>query len=372
MKVVIDALVPPNQPRGVANYATHLIQGISKLDHENEYVIFYGDWMKGSPLLDINEPNFSYVEFKIPTDKIRRNFYKCFILPNKAKKLGADAFHVVDTSPLVYRGCKMVSTIHDLPEFWMPDKYGRLVSWIRRTYVPKQIKVSDAVLTVSEYSKKTMIERLGVPENKITVTYNGIGIQDDGVTEVVPYEERTHFVSVAALEKGKNVISLVRAYGKLPEEVREKYSLKLIGPERTEYDEILQEIEKNGIGSQVEICGHKDGNYVADSIRHAIALVFPSLYEGFGMPVAEGFFHNTPVISSNATCLPEICGGAALMFEPEDVDMLAKHMMSLVNDKDLWEHHRRAGKERVKAFSWEDSCAKTIEVYRGLVNDGTK
>ena len=364
MVIVIDAVLSGVYTRGVSNYTSQLLLKLAETDKENTYFVFYGRWMKNYEFLQIKQDNFRFICVNAPKGKLSRNLYKSIILPFKAKKLHADVYHVTDTSPLFYRVCPTISTIHDLAEYIYPEKYGKINATIRKCYLPLQVRISNAVITVSEYSKRTLVERFQMKPEKVVVTYNGIGFSQNDERKILPYENRKFFISVSVLEKGKNVLTLVKAYAKLPEDVRRQYPLKLIGNKASEYQEIMQVIENNKLYDEVEICDFVTSEKLKYYYANALALVFPSLYEGFGMPIAESFYFGTPVISSDATCLPEICGDGALLFSPMDEEGCAECMMKLVNGMDLWHEKSQKGMERIREFSWEKTAQKTLQLYK--------
>lgn len=365
MIIVIDAILSPVKPRGVARYTSELIKGLAGMDSENTYYIFYGSWMKSYDFLAIQQPNFHFIEKDIPSGMIRRNMYKCFVLPVLAQKLKGDVFHVTDTSPILYKTCPVISTIHDLAEFVLPEKYSRLSAFCRRKYLWFQTRLSDRILTVSQYSAHQIQKRFPAAEGKITVTYNGVDQKRfaDSPDGTDNSRKQPYFLYIGGMEHSKNVPILVEAFARLPEECRSEYQLRLIGEPNTDTPLILKTIEKYQLQERVKVSDYVSEEELIAQYRDAFAFVHPSKYEGFGIPIIEAFASGIPVIAANATCFPEICQDAALLFEPDDADDCARQMMKLIESEELRREMVRRGDKRRMDFTWERLCRQTRECY---------
>ena len=365
MIIVIDAILSPVKPRGVARYTTELIKGLAELDSENTYYIFYGSWMRSYDFLQVQQPNFHFIEKDIKTGMLPRNLYKCFVLPLLAKKLHGDVFHVTDTSPILYKTCHVVSTIHDLAEFVMPEKYSRISAFCRRKYLWFQTRLSDRILTVSQYSALQIQKRFPASVGKITVTYNGVDQNRfaDGQGESEVSYEQPYFLYIGGMEHSKNVPILVEAFARLPEEYRSKYQLRLVGEPNTDTPLIIETIEKYQLQDRVVVCDYVSEKELISLYRGAFAFVHPSKYEGFGIPIIEAFASGIPVIAADATCFPEICQDAALLFQPDDAEDCTGQMMKLIQSEDLRKDMILRGDRRRREFTWDKLCRQTRDCY---------
>lgn len=365
MIIVIDAILSPVKPRGVARYTDELIKGLAKLDKKNTYYVIYGSWMNSYDFLQISQPNFHFIEKKIKSDMVFRNVYKCFVLPLIAKKLHADVFHVTDTSPLIYKTCPVISTIHDLAEFVMPEKYSRLSGFCRRKYLWFQTRLSDQILTVSHYSEAQIEKRFPAAKGKIHVTYNGVDqnkfISDRDKVDTLYAEP--YFLYLGGMERSKNVPIIVEAFARLPEEYRTKYQLKLVGEPNTDTPLILETIEKYNLQTRVIVRKYVPEKELISLYRGAFAFIHPSKYEGFGIPIIEAFAAGIPVIAANATCFPEICQNAALLFQPDDASDCTRQMLKLLQSETLRKDLISRGDKRRREFTWERLCIQTLHYY---------
>lgn len=365
MIIVIDAILSNTKPRGVSRYTEQLILGLAKRDKKNAYYIFYGSWMRKYKFLTVKQPNFHFIEKRIPSNMITRNAYKCFILPLLAKKLHADVFHVTDTSPLLYKTSKVVSTIHDLAEFVMPEKYSRIASFSRRKYLWFQTKISNRILTVSNYTKNQIEKHFPRARGKVTVTYNGVEQEKfaNHLQSSQPKEDKPYFLYIGGMEKSKNVPVIVKAFALLPDRMREQYKLRLVGEQSTDTPAIKKAIEEHHLEEQVTLMDYVPEKELVSLYQNAFAFIHPSMYEGFGIPIVEAFAAGIPVIASNATCFPEICRDAALLFEPSDAAGCARHMMALIQSEQLRNELIAGGDQRKTDFEWDNLCQATLECY---------
>ena len=356
MKIAINAILFHNKPRGVGNYFNTLMKELLAVEDDNEYYVFYGPWMNEYSFTKLESPRYHLVSCNIPRGKILRNLYLLLFFPFKVKKYKVDLLHNIDTTPVIFRTCKIISTIHDLAEFVQREKYGKIQGFCRRLYVKIQAKKSDSIITVSEYSKQMIHDILKVDSNRIFVVYNSFS---KSITK--PLEKKNVFLSVGEIERSKNFGTLIKAFDKLN---NKDYQLTIVGREGNDYQEVLKIKEESVNKENINLLGYVSTEELKNIYGTAKVFVFPSKFEGFGIPLIEAMAYSLPVICSNASCLPEVGGDAALYFDPNNVDDLAELMKKVIEDDSLMEAMIKKGHQQLDKFKPELSAKDTLNVYK--------
>jgi alpha-1,3-rhamnosyl/mannosyltransferase len=286
-----------------------------------------------------------------------------------------DVFHATDHHIPKLRGVPVVATIMDAIPFIHPEWVSQRLRWAKNVAFRKASHWAEHIITISEFSKRDIIEEFGISERNITVIPLGY---DESLCRRVDYAKRQailqqyglsdgFFLFVGTLQPRKNVRRLIAAHRSLNSSIRSAHPLVIVGNFGWGDEAQLQDID------QMERQGHgrwlrrvPQGDLVA-LMQSATALVYPSLYEGFGLPVLEGFAAGIPVVSSNTTSIPEVAGDAAMLVNPLDTEEIAHAMSSLVEDEHLAMQLVLRGNERLKHFSWQACASKTIDVYRAVI-----
>jgi glycosyltransferase involved in cell wall biosynthesis len=278
-----------------------------------------------------------------------------FGLPRLLRRLRPDLAHFLYAIPPSYRGTSVV-TIHDLSFEYLPDVMSRKDRVLFKTQVPRSARRAERVLTGSEWTKRDLLERYGLREDRIVVTPYGVdpAFRPDG-----PRIDGHYALFVGAIQPRKDPLTAVRALAL----VNSDLSLILIGPEKLGAGRVRQEVERLGLGQRIEWKGHVDWNELATLYRGAAMLVFPSRYEGFGLPVLEAMACGTPVVATTAGAIPEVAGDAAVLVQPGDPVALAGGIERALADQ---ERLVAAGLERARRYTWAETTRLTLEVYREL------
>ncbi|TAJ09013.1 MAG: glycosyltransferase family 1 protein [Nitrospirae bacterium] len=224
-------------------------------------------------------------------------------------------------------------------------------------------------MTDSRCSQRDIVERLGVPAARITVVCPGVELERFRPAPVLQTgggADRPYVLCVAGADPTKNVESLVEAFSRLPGALREGYDLVLAGDFRRRLD-LHELVRQTGIERQTVFTGVVSDERLIDLYQRASLFVFPSRYEGFGLPVLEAMACGCPVISSSASSLPEVAGDAAILVEPSDVDGFTRQMERVLTDRALWTDLRERGLARAVQFSWDRTARETVAVYRRVV-----
>jgi glycosyltransferase involved in cell wall biosynthesis len=276
-------------------------------------------------------------------------------LPRVLRRLRPDLAHFLYAIPPGYRGTSVVS-IHDLSFEHLPDVMGLKDRLLFKTQVPRSARRADRVLTGSEWTKRDLVERYGLPEAGVTVTPYGVdsAFHPDG-----PRIDGHYALFVGAIQPRKDPLTAVEALALVNSDLR----LLLIGPEKLGAGQVREAVDRLGLGQRVDWKGHVGTEELATLYRGAAVLVFPSRYEGFGLPVLEAMACGTPVVASTAGAIPEVAGDAAVLVEPGDPVALAGGIERALSDRDRLVE---AGLEQARRYSWAETARRTLDVYREL------
>lgn len=361
MNIVVNAVFMHEKPRGVGRVANNLLKKFAEKDKENQYYIYYGKWQEYD-FLKIKNSNFHFVELNIPANAFIRNFYLAFVLPYKILKYKPDVYHLIDTSPLYIKTCPTISTIHDLAEFTVPDKYNSVKCFLRKIYVKRQAKKSDLVLTVSHYTRKDLINRFNLEEDRVRVIYNFFEKPKNFLPDVnKPY--KNYFLVVGELEKTKNVGMIVEAFSNIKNLLEGDFKLIVVGKPGNDYNNILGKINQCKAKDSIELLNYVSDSELFDLYNSAFALIFASLFEGFGLPILEAMSFGVPVISSNVTSMPEVAGNAGMMFDPYNCEQLEECMLSLSKNPDQRKKMLKEGYAQVNRFDPDIIVKQLLKTY---------
>lgn len=270
---------------------------------------------------------------------------------------------------------KRVAMVHDMAFLVCPDTVEKkTMHWLKRN-IERYCRRADVVVTVSEFSRQEIHRYLDVPSEKIEVVCNGVDLlnyrPDYSQKQIEEARkqygiEGDYLLYLGTLEPRKNLVTLIEAFRLLKERLPSAPKLVLAGKKGWMYEEIFEKVTEYGLEKEVLFPGYLAEVDVPPLLCGAKVFVFPSLYEGFGIPPLEAMACGTPVVVSNAASLPEVVGKAGLLAPPEDAGMLEKQMERLLVDDTLRESYIRAGLSRAREFTWEKSAEKLVEIYRML------
>jgi glycosyltransferase involved in cell wall biosynthesis len=277
-------------------------------------------------------------------------------LPHLLRPLGPALGHFLYVVPLGFDGPAVV-TVHDVSFEHVPDVMGLRDRLLFRTQVPRSVRRADRVLTGSERTKRDLVERYQIAEGKVVVTPYGV---DPVFNPKGPKANGKYALFVGAIQPRKDPLGAVEALALLENDLR----LVLVGPEKRNGHDVRAAVARLDLQGRVELAGHVERDELAMLYRGAACLVFPSRYEGFGLPVLEAMASGTPVVATRAGAVPEVAGDAAVLVEAGDPVALAGGIERALADRDRLV---RAGLERARQFSWAETARRTLEVYRELL-----
>ena len=365
MRVAIDAR--KLHDFGIGTYIRNLLRHLARLDRQNEYVLLCheGDMGVAATLGD----NFRTVLEPAANYSIGEQFHVPLVLMREKP----DVFHAPHyVLPVAVRS-RSVVTIHDCVHLMFPQylpnraayAYARGAMW-------SAAKRSDRILTVSEASKRDILHFFNVPPDKIVVVYNAIDERfwvEPAAEDIARVRERFQldhgFVLYAGtIKPHKNLVRLIEAFAELRKGEFEELKLLIIGDEISKLPALRRAVHSHKLHKHVRFLGFLPDDTLAALYRLAAVFVFPSLYEGFGLPPLEAMASGTPVVTSNVSSLPEVAGDAAVLVDPYDVESIVTGVRRVLTDPALAADLRRKGLVRARDFSWERSVARTHEIYR--------
>ena len=351
---------------GIGTYIRNLLRQLARIDRETDYVLL-------SPETDLDiaahlGPNFRTVLEPSPNYSLREQIHVPLVL----RRERPDVYHAPHYVLPPAVPCRSVVTIHDcihlmFPQY-LPNKaayaYARASMWAA-------VKRSTCILTVSEASKRDILHFFNVAPEKIVVAYNAI---DDHFWLTPPEEEvarvreryqldHQFVLYVGNIKPHKNLVRLIEAFAELRRTGPDELKLLIIGDEISKLPALRRAVHSHKLHKHVRFLGYVSDGTLRILYRLAALFVFPSLYEGFGLPPLEAMASGTPVVASNQSSLPEVTGDAAVLVDPYDVDALVDGMRRVLTDPVLAADLRQRGPARAREFSWANSAEKTRAVY---------
>jgi len=375
---------------GTENYSYQLLKALAKIDHDNQYIVYLRSRLQGQALQSW-PGNFEFKEIK---------WSRLWTQVGLAKQTFRDKVDVLfipaHASPLFHKpGLKTVVTVHDLGAEYLPKmhqlKQRLYLKWITHY----QLKSAFKLIAVSKATEEDLVKRAGINPQKIEVIYEGYDkelfkpVKHDRVVKSLKQfgvQPGSYFLFVGTIQPRKNPERLIKAFAYYSSnEVRSKRilpfaiakrkvlanrsnnktQLVIVGQKGWLSDSIYELPKKLGIEDRVKFLGRVDDKDLPALYSGAIALTFPSLFEGFGLPILEAQACGCPVLTSNVSSMPEVAGKGALYVNPDDADDIVKGMME-INNQDTRKKLIKAGFENAKRFSWETCARETLAVLKKL------
>lgn len=343
------------QPTGTTTYALNLLPHLSSL----------------APTLLATQPHSADSHYPIPTNltaaqgakgHLKRLFWTQFQLPRIAQKLGARLlFTPIPEAPL-YTNHPYIVTVHDLIPLRFPKAFSPLTPYFKH-YVPQVVAQAQHILCDSVATAEDLGHFLQVPSKKITPIPLA---HDADHFRYLGLPTGHYFLYIGRHDVYKNLGRLFAAFAAMSN--WQNYELWIAGPSDQRYTPTLKaEVERLGIAQQIKFLNYIPYDQLPQVINQAIALVLPSLWEGFGLPVLEAMACGTPVITSNISSLPEVAGDAALLVDPYNVNEIAEAMQAVAGDAGVRSRLHQAGLARARQFSWAKTGQATVKVLESYL-----
>lgn len=360
-RIVIDAR---EYSTSTGRYINRLLHYMDKMEHEHDYTIL----LKPADTENANFANPKFTKLACPYKEF--TFAEQLGLLKQINGLKPDVVHFgKDHQPVLYRG-KTVTTMHDLTtmRFTNPDKHFLVYKTKQAVYkwvVRHVARKSDAVITPTEFVKQDVIKYTKTNPDKITVTYEAADPITDTPKPVEAVVGKQFIMYLGRPTPHKNLERLIEAFKQLKGQYPQLH-LVLAGKLDSNYRAIKQKTENEQIANIIFTAFISEGE-LRWLLENCAAYVFPSLSEGFGLPGLEAMAHGAPVVSSNATCLPEVYGEAAHYFDPLDVQAMADAINEVLSDKQLRSRLIEAGRAQAAKYSWQRMADQTLAVYEQVL-----
>lgn len=373
MRIGIDFTAAVNQGAGIGRYTRGFVGGLARLDSRNEYVLFHSAARKSPANLPfLGAPNFRDCGVRLSERTLAVIWHRLHLpLPVNVFTGHVDLFHSPDYSLPPVRHAATVVTVHDLSFLLYPECAAQHLRTYLEAVVPRAVARADFVVVDSLSTRNDLVCLLDVPPEKIEVVYPGLDPQFSLPVSPVALEEvrgrwhldRPYILNVGTLEPRKNQVRLIHAFAQLKAHADIPHQLVVVGGRGWLYEDIFRCVNELGLKQDIRFLGYADDSELPALYKMADLLVFPSLYEGFGLPPLEAMACGTPVICSNSSSLPEVVGDAAVQVRAADADALATTLEQVVFDPSLREALRAKGLERAKLFTWEAAAQHLLNIY---------
>lgn len=370
MKIGIDGRAAKwYRGTGIGTYTYQLINNLSKVDNSNQYLTF----LPQSSYLDLND-NFTleWVE-----DSSNNNFWDGIKVPNILDKYNMELYHVPQNGVGLSENinCLKVITLHDIIPLRMPETVSDRYLKIFNNELPKILDSCDGIITVSEFSKKDISEEFNFPKDKIFVThlaaediYRPMGKSACRKIIKDKYKIQDNFILyVGGYSPRKNIIGIMESFSLLDKTLRNNLKIVITGKKGISYDIYKKRAEDLDIDSSVIFTDFIPLEDLPIFYNACEFLVYPSFYEGFGLPPLEAMACGTPVITSTVTSLPEICYNSALLVDPNNIDDLSYAMERILCDSLLKLTMIQKGLLTSSKYTWQKTAKKTISAYENII-----
>ncbi|MEK7142593.1 MAG: glycosyltransferase family 1 protein [Patescibacteria group bacterium] len=356
MKIAIDIQTTLGQKSGFGFYVKNLVESLAKVEPRHQYVLI-------APMAE--------KDFSAP----KRFWWDQIAFPRRARKTKVDILHQpCFSAPLLYQG-KVVVTCHDLISVFFPENLPFFARFFYARWMPFSYRKADLIIADSLHTKKDIISLLKIPASKIRVIHLAVAkdfkpIRSRKTLKQIYKKYHTsekYLLHVGTIEPRKNLLFLVRAFALA---VREGLAENLVitGKRGWYCEDLFRLVEELNLKSRVIFTGYVDEKDLPALYSGATAFVFPSLYEGFGLPPLEAMACGTPVVSSSTSSLPEVVGRAGILLAPKDERLWAKNLCKMSQDQGLRRTLSALGIRQAKKFTWETTARQTIEVYEEVLH----
>jgi glycosyltransferase involved in cell wall biosynthesis len=367
LRIAIDAHSVGAKLGGNESYALNLIEALAQIDRVNEYTLYV------TTAEAFERFHRRWSNFKVHTTLPHTPLIRIpLTLSAELRKNPVDVLHVQFTAP-PFCPCPVVVSIHDLSFEHLPQTFNRRSRTQLRLTVRHSARRATKILTLSEYTRRDVIETYGVDPETVTAIPLAAPAHFGPVTQDKELQRVRHIygidgdyvLSVGSIQPRKNLVRLIKAYAELrgARAGNKCPKLVIVGRCAWLYDETLRALEQTGVKDSVVLTGYVPESDLPALYSGALCFIYPSYFEGFGLPPLEAMKCGAPVIVGNATSLPEVVGDAALKVDPFDVSAIAAAMDQLINNSELRGELSVKGQARAKMFDWKATAQRTLAVY---------
>jgi glycosyltransferase involved in cell wall biosynthesis len=382
VKILVDATPIRDKPSGIGIYTINLIKALYSSQIEDNYQL--------SLYYQLGVKKCLTGDFTLP--KILKEYTSCHTIPlpvtvanllGKYYPLLVNYFDKYLDSPSIIQGtdhfvypCRdalKIMTIHDLSFIKYPEYAPKIVKKTYKDRIKNCLQWTDLIITFSQSTKQDIMEMFTFPEDKIFIThqasrYENLPINLSQIHPINYNSNNPYLLFVSTFEPRKNIINIIQAFNYLKKTKKIAHNLILIGQKGWQYQSIFKAINNSPFREHIRYLGYLSDQEVALFYHNAEVFVYPSYYEGFGLPVLEAMSLGVPVITSNTSSLPEVAGDAAILINPDNYQELADAILQVINNTQLRNQLIEKGKNRAKLFSWQNTAKQTINAYKYLLD----
>ncbi len=371
MRIGIDYTAAINQTAGIGRFVRGLFRAVADLDHENQYILVHAAPNAGCVVEAPSGLNITTREMRFRERVMTAIWHRLRIpLPVDLVTGPLDIFHAPDyVLPPVSRGVSMI-TVHDLAFLIHPECADQNLRLFLERAVPRSAARADYIITDSQNTRNDVICLLDADPDRVFVVPGGVDSSFVPADEEAIHRVRCEYqlaspyiLAVGVIEPRKNFPRLIDAFSRFRVRTGLDYDLVIAGGNGWLSDETYREAERSPFSSNVRFTGYVPDQQLAALYSGAEVFAYPSLYEGFGLPVLEAMACGTAVACANTSSLPECAGDAALLFPPDDPDAIAASLEQACGDENLRSELIRRGTQRVQEFQWERAAERLIEIY---------
>jgi glycosyltransferase involved in cell wall biosynthesis len=361
---------------GMDMVALELIKNLQEIDHENEYFIFVKPDEDNTVLKET--ANFKIIALEGGSYPM----WEQFALPKAAKKYGCQLLHCTSNTAPIYCSIPLVTTLHDI--IYMESSYLKILTGsatpyqkfgnlYRKLVVPRVVKKSKKIITVSHFEKKRIGEFFQLKDdNRLTAVYNGVSSHFKPVTndaELKRVKEKYHlpdryFFFLGNTDPKKNTRGTLQAFSNFLKQTGADFKLVMLDYDKTELEKILEEIGDKELINKIVLTGYVINTDLPAIYSQSNIFLYPSLRESFGIPMLEAMACGVPVITSGTSSMPEVAGNAAIIINPFKPEEITDAMIKLYKDYDLREHLISAGLIQAAKFSWKAMAEDVLHIYK--------
>ncbi len=393
MKIAIDLTQIPADKTGIGIYAVNLVREMCKLNNISRKFHFF---------FFVQDDDDEFIRLLNASDKVKKNtiisvkssvfrrmlprlFFEQVLLPRQCREAEVSLIFSTHYTIPYFTRIKRVVAFHDMTFYLFPKLHQGIKKLYFKTLIPLSIRKSSAIITVSESTKKDMLSRFKhLDPDKMMVIHHGVvlfkekeKVLDHSWKSIMgkhQLTEREYFLFVGTLEPRKNIIGIVKAFHHVrqTDEMFKKYKLVIVGKKGWFYNEIFETVKKLQLEEAVIFAGYVSEDEKQALLLKAFLFIYPSFYEGFGIPILEAMAGGIPVITSNVSALPEVAGDSALQVNPQHWQEISTAVLKLLSDQTLYEKLSQKGLERAGKFSWEEAASKTLELFEKLIANRSK
>lgn len=353
MRVAIDTSATRGRKTGIGIYTQGLVSALRTF----------------APELQIVElDDGSGVEQRTPARILREQIN----IPRMVRAAQADVLHLTGFAGPARHSTTVILTVHDLIGVLFAHNFPPMARFYWSRYLPFTMRSADKIIADSENTRRDILRTVKIPSERIRVIYlaadesfQPISVQQSLKAVRQAFQlSQSFFLFVGTLEPRKGIETLISAYAQASGEVAE--DLVIVGKRGWSWEKFFQQVTKLGLSRRVRFLDYVPDDAMPALYNLARAFVFPSRYEGFGLPALQALACGTPVLSSNAASLPEVIGSAGIMVPPDDIEGFTRELIRLSHDSDLCADLRARGLDRAKSFSWKRIARETVQVYQSI------